>query len=247
MTKTALITGGGRGIGRGCAHELARQGCDIVLADLIPEDLARTKAEIEAMGRSCRTFVADVSDFARAQEVVAEVEAASGPLAVLVNNAGRSNTDGICEITEESFDRTIAINLKGAFNWTRAAAPGMVRAQAGRIVMMSSLNAYTGGVTSAMSKFAYTTAKAGLLGMTRALAKELAPHVLVNAVCPGVIETERSNDLIRARKADLEAGISLGRTGTPADVAQVVAFLCLSDPCFVTGEDIKIDGFQWVI
>lgn len=247
MTKTAIITGGGRGIGRGCAHELARQGCDIVLVDVIPEDLANTKAEIEAMGRTCRTFEADVADFAHAQEIVAEVEATTGPVAILVNNAGKSNTDGICEITEESFDRTIAINLKGCFNWTRAVAPGMMQAKAGRIVMMSSINAHTGGVTSAVSKFAYTTAKAGLLGMTKALAKEMAPHVLVNAVCPGIIETERSNDLIRSRKAELVAGISLGRTGTPADVAQVVAFLSLSEPCFVTGEDIKIDGFQWVI
>ncbi len=247
MTKTAIITGGGRGIGRGCAHELARQGCDIVLVDLIAEDLAATRAEIEAMGQSCRTHVADVADFQRAQTIVAQVESETGPVDILVNNAGKSNTDGICEITEDSFDRTIAINLKGSFNWTRAVAPGMMRAQAGRIVMMSSLNAYTGGVTSAVSKFAYTTAKAGLLGMTRALAKEMAPHVLVNAVCPGIIETERSNDLIRARKAELEAGISLKRTGTPADVAQVVVFLALSEPCFVTGEDIKIDGLQWVI
>ena len=112
--------------------------------------------------------------------------------------------------------------------------------------MMSSINAHTGGVTSAVSRFAYTTAKAGLLGMTRALAKELAPHIYVNAVCPGVIETERSNDMIRARKDELVRGISLGRTGTPADVANVVAFLALSEPCFITGQDIAIDGFQWV-
>lgn len=246
MKKTAIITGGGRGIGRGCAHELCRQGCDIVLVDLIPADLARTKAEIEEMGATCRTFVADVADFARAHDIVAEVEAETGPVAVLVNNAGKSNTDGITEITEDSFDRTIAINLKGAFNWTHAVAPGMMKAKQGRIVMMSSLNAHSGGVTSAISKFSYTTAKAGLLGMTKALAKEMAPHVLVNAVCPGVIETESSNDMIRARKDDLVRGISLGRTGTPADVAQVVAFLALSEPCFVTGQDIKIDGLQWI-
>ena len=246
MTKTAIITGGGRGIGRGCAHELARQGCDIVLVDLIAGDLDTTRAEIEQMGRKCRTYLADVSDFARAHEIVSEIEAETGPVAILVNNAGKSNTDGITEITEDSFDRTIAINLKGAFNWTHAVAPGMVKAQSGRIVMMSSLNAHSGGVTSAVSKFSYTTAKAGLLGMTKALAKELAPHVLVNAVCPGVIETERSNEMIRARRDDLVRGISLGRTGTPADVAQVVAFLSLSQPCFVTGQDIKIDGMQWI-
>lgn len=246
MSKTAIITGGGRGIGRGCAHELAAQGCDIVLVDLIAEDLANTSAEIAAMGRRCRTYMADVADFARAHEIVADIEAETGPADILVNNAGKSNTDGITEITEESFDRTIAINLKGAFNWTHAVAPGMLTAGGGRIVMMSSLNAHSGGVTSAVSRFSYTTAKAGLLGMTRALAKELAPHVLVNAVCPGVIETERSNDMIRARKDELVRGISLGRTGSPADVAKVVAFLSLSEPCFVTGQDIKIDGMQWI-
>lgn len=246
MTGIAIVTGGGRGIGRGCAHELARQGCDIVLADLIEEDLANTKAEIEAMGRRCVTYIADVSDHARAHDVVAEVEADFGAPTVLVNNAGKSNSTGLLDITEDSFDRTIAINLKGAFNWTQATARGMMDRQRGRIVMMSSLNAHSGGVTSAVSRFSYTAAKAGLLGMTRALAKELSPHILVNAVCPGIIETERSNDLIRARKEDLVRGISLGRTGTPADVAQVVAFLALSDPCYVTGQDIVIDGQQWI-
>ncbi|QPC42988.1 SDR family oxidoreductase [Kaustia mangrovi] len=221
MSKVAIVTGGGRGIGRGCAHELARQGLDIVLVDLIEEDLARTRTEIEAMGRT-------------------------GRIDVLVNNAGRSNDRGILEIDEEAFDRTIAINLKGAFNWTHAVAPHMMERQTGRIVMMSSLNAYSGGVTSAVSKFSYTAAKAGLLGMTRALAKELAPHVLVNAVCPGVIETERGNAMIHARKDELVAGIALGRTGTPADVAQAVAFLALSEPCFVTGQDIVVDGMQWI-
>ncbi|MFG6583283.1 SDR family NAD(P)-dependent oxidoreductase [Sulfitobacter sp. 1A12779] len=247
MSRTAIITGGGRGIGRGCAHELARQGCDIVLVDLIPEDLANTRAEIEQLGRKCLAFEADVSSFDRAHDIVAEVETDCGAIDVLVNNAGKSNTSGIAEITEESFDRTIEINLKGVFNWTHAVAPGMLARNAGRIVMMSSVNAHTGGVTSAVSRFAYTTAKAGLLGMTRALAKELAPHIYVNAVCPGVIETERSNDMIRARKDELVRGISLGRTGTPADVANVVAFLALSEPCFITGQDITIDGFQWVI
>lgn len=246
MNETAIVTGGGRGIGRGCAHELARRGCDIVLVDLIEEDLARTRAEIEAMGRTALTIVADVTDHACARRAVQAVIEQTGRIDILVNNAGKSNDQGILDITEEAFDRTIAINLKGAFNWTHAVAPHMMERRAGRIVMMSSLNAHSGGVTSAVSKFSYTAAKAGLLGMTRALAKELAPHVLVNAVCPGVIETERGNAMIRAHKDELVAGIALGRTGTPADVAQVVAFLALSDPCFVTGQDIVVDGMQWI-
>ncbi|PZX14929.1 3-oxoacyl-[acyl-carrier protein] reductase [Palleronia aestuarii] len=245
--KTAIVTGGGRGIGRGTALELAARGCDIALVDLIPEDLARTKDEIEALGRRCLTFEADVADHARAAQVVGAIVSEWGRVDVLFNNAGRSMPKGILEIEEAEFDNAIAVNLKGAFNYIHAAAPQMKRQGAGRIVNMSSLNAHTGGVTSAVSKFAYAAAKAGILGMTRALAKELGPDILVNAICPGIIKTERSNDLIRAREADLVRGIALGRPGTPEDVAQVVAFLALSDPCFVTGQDISIDGFQWVM
>lgn len=245
--KIAIVTGGGRGIGRGAALELAGRGCDVALVDLIPEDLARTKGEIEALGRRALTYEADVAGHARAAEVVGSIAAEWGRVDVLFNNAGRSMSKGILEIEEGEFDATIAINLKGAFNYIHAVAPAMIRQGGGRIVNMSSLNAHTGGVTSAVSKFSYAAAKAGILGMTRALAKELGPHVLVNAICPGIIKTERSNDLIRAREADLTRGIVLGRPGTPADVAQVVAFLALSEPCFVTGQDITIDGFQWVM
>lgn len=247
MKKIAIVTGGGRGIGRGCALELARQGADIVLIDLIPDDLVRTSAEIEALGRRVLSFEADVSDFGRAHEVTEAIIAGWGQVDILVNNAGKSNAKTLLEINEQEFDRTIAINLKGSFNWSHAVAPHMLAAGGGRIVNMSSLNAHTGGVTSAVSKFSYAAAKAGLLGMTRALAKELAPTILINAVCPGVIKTELSNGMIDAREAQLVAGIALGRTGTPADVAQLVSFLALSEPCFITGQDIVIDGFQWVI
>ena len=245
-TVTAIVTGGGRGIGRGCALELAARGVDIALVDVIPADLARTAAEIEALGRRALCFEADVAGHARAAEVAEAVAQAWGRIDILFNNAGRSNPKPMLEITEAEFDRTIAINLKGAFNYIHAVAPRMKAAGRGRIINMSSLNAHSGGVTSAVSKFAYAAAKAGLLGMTRALAKELGPEILVNAICPGVIKTELSNDMIRAREAELVRGIALGRTGTPADIAQVVAFLALSEPCFITGQDIVIDGMQWV-
>jgi 3-oxoacyl-[acyl-carrier protein] reductase len=117
----------------------------------------------------------------------------------------------------------------------------------GRIANMSSLNAYSGGVTSAVSKFSYAAAKAGILGLTRALAKELGPTIRVNAICPGVIETELGNAITRARGPELAKGIALGRLGTPADVAQVVVFLATHDPSFITGQDFIVDGFQWVV
>lgn len=244
--KVALVTGGGRGIGRGCALDLARHGFDVVLVDLIEDDLARTAAEIRGLDRQVLTFVADVGDHARAAEIVAEIDQKWGRIDVLFNNAGRSMSKGIEEISEQEFDDTIAINLKGAFNYIQPTVPVMRRNGGGRIINMSSMNAHTGGVTSAVSKFSYTAAKAGIIGMTKALAKELAPDIVVNAVCPGVIKTERSNAMIDAREASLAAGISLGRVGTPQDVASVVTFLATAEPNFITGQDIQIDGMQWV-
>ncbi len=244
--KVAIVTGGGRGIGRGCALDLARHGFDIVIVDLIEEDLAHTAAEISELGRQALTFIADVSNHARAAEIVAEVDRQWGRIDILFNNAGRSMSKGIEEISEQEFDTTIAINLKGAFNYIQPTVPVMRRNGGGRIINMSSMNAHTGGVTSAVSKFSYTAAKAGIIGMTKALAKELAPEIVVNAVCPGVIKTERSNAMIDAREASLSAGISLGRVGTPQDVASVVTFLATAEPNFITGQDIQIDGMQWV-
>ncbi|ANV25457.1 MULTISPECIES: SDR family NAD(P)-dependent oxidoreductase [Agrobacterium] len=246
QAKVAIVTGSGRGIGRACALDLARHGFDIAPVDLIEDDLARTAAEIRELGRKALTFIADVSDHARAAEIAAEVDRQWGRIDVLFNNAGRSMSKGIEEISEQEFDDTIAINLKGAFNYIQPTVPVMRRNGGGRIINMSSMNAHTGGVTSAVSKFSYTAAKAGIIGMTKALAKELAPEIVVNAVCPGVIKTERSNAMIDARETSLAAGISLGRVGTPQDVASVVTFLATAEPNFITGQDIQIDGMQWV-
>jgi 3-oxoacyl-[acyl-carrier protein] reductase len=198
------------------------------------------------MGAKVTCHEADVSDFTRAAAVIAEVMAAHGRIDVLVNNAGRGNPKGITEITEAEFDRTIAVNLKSCFNYIHAAVPHMQAGGGGRIVSMSSLNAFSGGVTSAVSKFSYAAAKAGILGMTRALAKELGPTIAINAICPGVIETELGNSLTKARGPELMKGIALGRLGTPQDVAQLVAFLATVEPNFITGQSFVIDGFQWV-
>jgi len=242
----AIVTGGARGIGRACAKALAGAGFDIVLVDLLRPELDRTAGEIRDIGRDVLTFEADVSSFADAQRIVGETHARFGSIDVLVNNAGRSMPKGILEITEDEFDRTIAINLKSCFNYVRAVAPVMLEQGGGRIVSMSSLNAHTGGVTAAVSRFAYAAAKAGIIGMTKALAKELGPSILVNAVCPGVIETELGNTLTRERGAALaQAGIALQRMGKPEDVAQLVLFLAASQPCFITGQALVVDGFQY--
>ena len=245
-SKVAMVTGGARGIGRGCAHALAKAGFALVLVDVLVPEMARTAGEIRALGRDVLTLEADVASFARAQEVAGEARARFGRIDFLLNDAGRSMPKGILEIEEAEFDATIAVNLKSCFNYIRAVAPIMLAQGGGRIASMSSLNAHSGGVTAAVSRFAYAAAKAGIIGMTRALAKELGPAILINAICPGVIETEVGNSLTKSRGAEIaRTGIALRRMGKPDDIAQLVVFLAASEPCFITGQDFVVDGFQY--
>ena len=243
-TRVAIVTGGARGIGRACALALARAGHAIALIDVLGAEMDRTAAEI---GPSAMCVHADVADFTRAQQVVAEVRDRFGRIDFLLNNAGRPMPKGLLEITEAEFDQTIAVNLKSCFNYIRAVAPVMLAQGGGRIASMSSLNAHSGGVTAALSRFAYASAKAGILGMTRALAKELGPTILINAICPGLIQTELAkNPVIVERGTQIARdGIALHRMGSPDDVAQLVVFLATSEPCFITGQDFKVDGFQY--
>ena len=244
--RVAIVTGGARGIGRGCALNLAEAGCAVVLVDILEAEMSSASKEIEVLGQPCLSFKADVADHAAAKSIVAAVAETWGRIDILVNNAGKSMPVGILEITETEWDSTIDINLKSCFNWIQAVAPVMLDSGHGRIVSMSSLNAYSGGVTAAVSRFAYAAAKAGIVGMTRALAKELGPQILINAICPGLIKTEiAKNKVIAERETELVEGIAAKRVGTPADVAAIVGFLCLSEPCFITGQDVVVDGFQW--
>ncbi len=244
--RVSLVTGGARGIGRACARALAGAGYDLVLVDLLVPEMERTAGEIRDVGRQVMTFEADVASFARAQEVVADVRQRFGRIDFLLNNAGKAMPKGILEIAEDEFDRTIAINLKSCFNYIRAVAPIMLAQGGGRIASMSSINALSGGVTAAVSRFADASAKAGILGMTRALAKELGPAIHVNAVCPGLIETELGNAVTRSRGPQIAASdIALRRLGKPDDIAQVVLFLATSQPCFITGQAFTVDGFQY--
>jgi 3-oxoacyl-[acyl-carrier protein] reductase len=244
--KVAVVTGGARGIGRACCHALARSGYDIALIDLLVPEMERTAGELREIGRRAEIYEADVASFARTQEVVADIHRKLGRIDFLYNNAGKANPASILDITEEEFDRTIAVNLKSCFNYIKAIAPIMLAQESGgRIVNMSSINALSGGVTSAVSKHSYAAAKAGILGLTRSLAKELGPRIMINAICPGVIETELGNSLTRSRGEEMRKGIMLDRLGTPNDIAQLVAFLATSEPCFITGQHFVIDGFQW--
>lgn len=242
--KVALVTGAARGIGKACAMDLARAGYDIILVDLLEPEMAETRGLIEAVGVDALAFRADVADFSRAAEIVAASMERFERIDVLVNNAGLSAPEGIFEMTEAGFDRSIAINLKSCFNYIQPVARHMIANGAGRIVSISSLNALTGGVTAAVSKFAYAAAKAGILGMTRALAKELGPTIMVNAICPGVIKTEVDTNITEQAER-FAAGIALGRLGCADDVARLVTFLATSEPCFITGQALTVDGFQF--
>ena len=149
--RVAIVTGGARGIGRGCAHAIAQKGVDIVLVDLLEDKLPGTKAEIQGLGVACETFVADVADHGRAKQIAAAVLSRFGRIDILVNNAGKAQPKGILELAEDEWDRTIAVNLKSCFNYSQAVAPTMLERKWGRIVSMSSVNAHSGGVTAAVS------------------------------------------------------------------------------------------------
>jgi 3-oxoacyl-[acyl-carrier protein] reductase len=243
----AVVTGAARGIGRATAVALARSGFRLALVDVRAPELRETAGLVREAGREALALEGDVTSFTATQRLAREVLAAWARVDVLVNNAGISQPKGLLEITEDEWDRTIDTHLKGAFNWCKVVAPAMLGQRAGRIVNMSSVSAHTGAGIAAVSKSAYCAAKAGILGLTRGLAKELAPHVTVNAICPGLIATALTAGMIAREGADaLVRSIPLARLGTPEDIAQVVVFLATVTPCFMTGEVIDVDGGQWV-
>lgn len=244
--KIAIITGAASGIGLGAARRLARAGMVVVLVDIAAEQLKQAVADFNGQGLSAVSVVSDVSNFQKAHEQVRQIIDIYGRVDVLINNAGISQPKSFLELSEADWDRTLAVNLKGFFNWTRACAPIMQAQKSGRIINVSSVSAHTGGAPSAVSKSAYSASKAGVLGLTRGLAKELAPHVFVNAVCPGAIMTDLTRQLFTRDLESIQQSIPLQRIGTPDDVAVVIEFLATMEPCFMTGEIIDVDGGQWV-
>jgi 3-oxoacyl-[acyl-carrier protein] reductase len=241
-----IVTGAARGIGFATATELARRGYRVALADLDEPALKIAGERIAELGVESILLPGDVGDFALVQAHAARVLGRFGRVDVLVNNAGMSQPRRLLDITEAEWDRTLEVNLKSCFNWCKAVAPAMLERGGGRIVNVSSVSAHTGGAASAVSKFAYCASKAGILGLTRGLAKELAPHITVNAVCPGSIETGMTSALIASKREAIAQSIPLGRVGTPEDVAAVIVFLATVEPNYLTGEIIDVDGGQWV-
>jgi len=238
--KTAIVTGGARGIGRASALALAGKGFDVAIMDRRQPEGADTIKALQALGVEALQLVGEVSEFDTVQRLGTQVIDEWGRIDVLVNNAGISQPKGILEISEAEWDHTLAVDLKGYFNWCHFVAPLMTAQESGRIVNISSVSAHTGGSPTGVSKFAYAAAKGGVLGMTRALAKELAPHVTVNAICPGAVFTDLTREHFTPLKEAIVGAIPLGRMGTPEDIAEVVAFLASVEPNFLTGEVVDV-------
>jgi 3-oxoacyl-[acyl-carrier protein] reductase len=242
--KVAIVTGGSRGIGAAVSLELARRGCDVALTYRGRADAAaEVAAAIEELGRRALALQADVTDFAGAERTVDTVVAQLGRLDILVCNAGVTWDGVIWKMTEKQWDTVIETNLKGYFNYNRAAARIFKDQRGGRIVNISSIN----GLRGKFAQSNYSASKAGNIALTKALAKELGKfNVNVNCVAPGMVMTEMARSIPPEFLNAAVKETALGRVAEPEDVARVVAFFCSEDSRHVTGEVIKVDGGQYI-
>ena len=240
MSKAALITGASRGIGRAVALRLAQDGYAIAVNY---RDNAQAAADVVAEIRKCggdaAAFAADVADGAAVRHMVEEVSKTFGSIGVLVNNAGIAQQKLFTQLTDEDWRRMMAVHLDGAFYTCRAVLPGMIAAHAGTIVNISSMWGQTGG----SCEVHYSAAKAGLIGLTKALAKEVGPAgIRVNCVAPGVIMTDMMAGADEETRRVLSEETPLERLGTPQDVARAVAFLVSDEASFITGQVLAPNG-----
>jgi 3-oxoacyl-[acyl-carrier protein] reductase len=245
-TKRAIVTGGTRGIGRAIVKELAAKSCCGVLfsdvafiynsCDECAEELER---EIGALDTKIYGFKADASSLQDAQKTVNEAIEKLGGVDILVNNAGITRDNLLLRMTEKDFDDVISANLKSVFNYTKAILKPMIQQRYGRIVNIASVVGLIGNPGQAN----YVASKAGVIGFTKAMARELASrNITVNAVAPGFIETGMTQKLDEKQREALLKNVPLGRMGTPEDIAKVVGFLCSPEADYITGQVIAVDG-----
>ncbi len=242
--KIALVTGGSLGIGTAISLDLAKNGADVALTYRRHEEEAKAIAEqIKAMGRKAKECKIDVSNFGDVQNLVNQIQEEFGRLDILVNNAGM-NWDGVVwKMTEEQWDAVINVDLKGTFNFIRAVAPIFKDQKSGKIVNVTSINAMRGR----FGQSNYTAAKAGTIGLTKTVAKELGrSKVNVNAVAPGLIETDMIKSMPEEFKQKSQAETVFDCLGQPEDIAYLVTFLCSEKAKHITGEVIKVDGGQYI-
>jgi 3-oxoacyl-[acyl-carrier protein] reductase len=238
--KAALVTGGSRGIGRAIAHRLATQGADVAFSYRGNETAAKdAAADIEALGRTAVAIQGDVSDPESAEAVVKAALEAFGKIDILVNNAGITRDDLIMRMSIDAFREVLETNLFGAFYMTKAVTRPMLKAKGGRIVNITSVS----GQAGQMGQANYSSAKAGLIGLTKATARELASRsITCNAVAPGFVLTELTSSLPEALQAQLIERTPLGRFGTTEEIASAVAFLASDEASYITGQVLAVDG-----
>jgi 3-oxoacyl-[acyl-carrier protein] reductase len=238
--KTALVTGAGRGIGKTIALKLAAEGANIVINYVHSQAKAKQAVEeIEELDVRALAVQADVSVFNEAQELVHRAQAEFGSIDILVNNAGITRDSLLMRMSEEDFDRVIAVNLKGAFNCSRHVVPIMVKQRSGRIINIASVVGLAGNA----GQVNYAASKAGMIGMTKSLAKEIGSRgITVNAVAPGFIETDMTSGLSAKLIEAAKENITLRRLGKPENVADIICFLASDKAEYITGQVISVDG-----
>lgn len=238
--KTAIVTGASRGIGKAIAQKLASQGAAVVINYNGSEEKAQeAQREIQEKGGTASIYRCNVADYAQCEKFIQDVIQEYGSLDILVNNAGITKDGLLMKMAEEDFDKVIATNLKGAFNTIRFASRQMLKQRSGRIINMSSVSGVAGNAGQAN----YAASKAGLIGLTKAAARELASRgVTVNAIAPGFIETDMTDVLGDKVKEAAVAQIPLGRFGKPEQVAAAAAFLASEEAGYITGQTLHVDG-----
>ncbi len=237
--KIAIVTGASRGIGSEIAKQLAQAGAAVACVATSKDNAQKTADEIVAEGGKAAAFGCDVSDLAAVDQTVKEVGESLGPPTILVNNAGIARDNLMLRLTEEDWDRVIDVNLKGAFNFIKSCQRPMSKERWGRIINLSSIV----GLHGTAGQTNYAASKAGLVGLSLAVAKELGSrNVTCNVIAPGFIETDMTTDLPEAMREHVTKTAPISRLGTPADIAPLVVFLCGEGASYVTGQTITVDG-----
>jgi 3-oxoacyl-[acyl-carrier protein] reductase len=237
--KKAIVTGAGQGIGRSVALKMAQEGADLVIVEWNPETGSQTKKEVEALGRKTLVRKVDVANRIEVQNMVAEVLKDWGRIDILVNNAGFDRGATLLKVKEEDWDAVLGVHLKGTMNCIQAVAPHMIENQYGKIINISSIYGKSGGIAA----ISYSAAKAGIIGLTKSVARELGRYQInVNVVLPGLILTPTIAKMAEKYRNMIIERTPLGRIGQPEEVANVVTFLASDEASFVTGATIEVSG-----